>query len=143
MLGFGPGPAPQAPAFPIPRDPTTTTTTAPMPDCDMDEVAKLHRKVDDLELRENNLRKKIDDFNRLPNAFDADDPRQVKAAEDYEKQRVALVKQRDTLTTEELELREELVRCGIKMYSKNGQEIIEWPDGSTTSPPTPTTTRPR
>lgn len=139
MLGFGPGQAP--------LDPTTTTTTptttAPMPDCDLDEVAKLHRKVDDLESREANLRKRIDAFNKLPHDFDANDPAQVKAAADYEAKRAALVKERDSLTAEEFELRNELIRCGIKIYSKNGQEIIEWPDGSTAPTPTPSATRPR
>jgi hypothetical protein len=116
----------------------STTSTAPMPECDLAEIAKLHRKVDDLDRREHALRAKIDAFNKLPHDFDANDPSQVQAAKAYEAQRDSLVKQRDTLAHEELELGRDLKECEVKMYSRNGQEIIEWPDGSSTPTPTPT-----
>jgi hypothetical protein len=128
--------------FPADNPTTTTTTpTAPMPECDLDEIAKLHRKVDDLDRREQDLRRRIDEFNKLPHEFNANDPAQVEAAKQYDAKRTALVQERDTLTTEEKELVGEIRQCGIKMYSKNGQEIIEWPDGSTTPTPTPTAPR--
>lgn len=131
--------------FPIDNTTTTTPTTpstAPLPECDLDEVAKLHRKVDDLDRREENLRREINAFNKLPHEFDRNDPAQMQAAAEYEQKRAALVKRRDALTQEESELRREITECGIKMYSKNGQEIIEWPDGATTPTPTPSTPAP-
>ncbi|ORV09832.1 type VII secretion target [Mycobacterium celatum] len=131
--------------FPVDNTTTTTPTTpstAPMPECDLDEIAKLHRKVDDLDRREANLRTEIEAFNKLPHDFDMTNPAAVKAAAEYETKRAALVKRRDALAHEEMDLRRELTECGIKMYSKNGQEIIEWPDGSTTPTPTPSTPAP-
>jgi hypothetical protein len=119
----------------------STTSTAPMPECDLDEIAKLHRKVDDLDRREHALRSKIDAFNKLPHDFNVNDPSQVEAAKAYEAQRDVLVKQRNALAHEELELGRDLKECGIKMYSRNGQEIIEWPDGSSTPTPSPTPRR--
>jgi hypothetical protein len=131
--------------FPVDNTTTTTPTTpstAPMPECDLDEIAKLHRKVDDLDRREATLRNEIEAFNKLPHEFDMTNPAAVKAAAEYEAKRAALAKRRDALAHEEMDLRRELTECGIKMYSKNGQEIIEWPDGSTTPTPTPSTPAP-
>lgn len=124
---------------------TTTTTTAPpppkMPECAPEDIAKLQRKVQDLERREDELRTRIDVFNRKPNEFDIRDPHQVEAARAYEQERTELVKERDALTREEHDLKYEIGECGVKVITKGGQEVIEWPDGSATATPSPAPSR--
>jgi hypothetical protein len=125
-------------------DPSTTTTTTPpppppkMPECGPEDIAKLQREVQDLERREDALRERINAFNKLPNAFDSSDPRQVEAAHAYERERAELVKERDALTHEEHDLKYEIGDCGVKVVSKGGQEVLE-PDDSTAPAPSPTT----
>ena len=127
-----------------PSSTTTTTTTPPkLPECGVEDIAKLQREVEDLESREDALRARINEFNKKAHEFDIRDPRQVQAAQEYERERAELAKERDALTREENELKHKIGECGIKVVTKGGQEVIEWPDGSTTPTPTPAPTGPR
>lgn len=121
-----------------PSSTTTTTTTPPkLPECGVEDIAKLQREVQDLENREDALRARINEFNKLPHEFDIRDPRQVQAAQEYERERAELVEERDALTREDNELKHKIGECGIKVVTEGGREVIEWLGGSTTPTPTP------
>jgi hypothetical protein len=107
-----------------------------MPECDLDDVAKLHRKIDDFKRRYADFLRRVEEHN-APHAFDINDPKQVEAAKVYDRETASLRAERTRLINEGNELGRELTTCGIKMVVKGGHEIVvEWPDGSTTSIPT-------
>ncbi|OMC08593.1 MULTISPECIES: hypothetical protein [unclassified Mycobacterium] len=116
-------------------DPTTTTTTPPpTPKCDPEDVAKLHREVDDFDRRWTDFERRVNEHNLKPHEFDINDPVQREAAAKYQKETEALKAEEDRLMRERDKLRQDVVTCGIKII--NGQ--VQWPDGSTS--PSPTTT---
>jgi hypothetical protein len=88
-----------APAVPL--DTTTTsptptpTTEAPMPECDIDEVAKTRREIDDFKMRYTRF---LDDVKKHPQkSFDIDDPKQLQEAKIYEKETQRLKAERAQL----------------------------------------------
>lgn len=107
-----------------------------MPDCDLDDVAKLERQTKDWDLRYGKFLDRLKAHNQKPTEYNANDPAQVKAFHDYQQEEKDLRAEEGRLLQELSELRAKLGECGIKMFAKNGQEIIiQWPDGSKTTIP--------
>jgi hypothetical protein len=119
--------------------PTTTTTSPPPPPpkCDPEDIAELTHKIDEWNKRDAKLTDEINAYNRKKHHFNMNDPEERREAADYIRRGQELQAKKNKLLHDQRDLIREVTECGAKIIDDH----VQWPNGSTSSTPTPTPTR--